>query len=348
MFKLIYGKPIGRKALLVISFFVPFLFLNGCWFKNSTEPQRTSGWEPLNNGIETLTVQSIAVAQQKPDVMYLGTLDGLYKTKDGGGQWSRIDETLTGHDIKCIALDPNDSERLFVGTWGKGVFKSVNGGMSWNKVWQKGQDPRIYSLYLTSGARPILLAGTENGLYRSEDFGETWKLSFVYGSIQAIAAQPDKPTRIFIGVRSHGIFKSDDGGVNWQKMNNGLFQSGDGVATANSFVFHPQNSSEIYISTGWVDLYKSIDGGENWKQFAYDLNEKKVVSLTVDPRNSQKLWAATLANGVFRSKDGGETWQQFNAGLESVETKVICAGGGQKSTVYLGTVGKGLYRYIDE
>jgi photosystem II stability/assembly factor-like uncharacterized protein len=332
---------------------VIFIIFSMMWIVNCSDENNpvvsseSPKWQAINNGIGMLTVQSIAVDPNDNDHIIVGTLAGVYTTSDAGASWDRIGRELESQDAKCVAIHPIVSAVLFVGTWGKGVFKSSDGGASWQVAWLQDADPRITTLYFQSGSPPQLYAGTDNGLYKSGDQGTSWTRVFDYGTITAVSVAPDNPHYIIIGVRLSGVFISEDDGENWSRSNTGLFVSYDGYASPNAIIYQPLDSNRVVISTGWVDLYQSENLGKSWQQFAEPLTERHICSLAVDDNNPQRLWAASADYGLFRSTDGGKTWNEHNEGLDTSQLKCIVLVHEKETIAYLGTVGKGIYKFVD-
>ena len=323
-------------------------FLTMCSNKNPMQPTQPNKWVSISTGLSNMTVQSIAVPGHSGNRIYIGTLDGIYKSTDGGKSWTDISGTLENRDAKTLTVNPNDPEMIICGTWGKGVFKSENAGLSWEKIWNPGQDPRINSVITTqAGGQTVLWVAAEDGVYKSNDLGISWTKSFDHDHVISIAGRPNDENTLFIGVRYKGIYKTTDAGKTWNPANQGLYKTGDGVAVANSYIFFQDNPDEIYVSTGWVDLFRSPDGGQTWQQFANDLKFSDVVSIDADKENPNLMWAATLNDGVYKSTDHGESWSRFNDGLESLQMKKICVVKNEKTTVYACTVGKGIYKYVE-
>ncbi|MBN2410974.1 hypothetical protein JXQ31_04725 [candidate division KSB1 bacterium] len=334
------------KALKINFILLSVTLFVMCAGKNPTEAEKTKKWVPVNNGLTSLTIQCIAPVKGSAGTLYAGTLHGVFKTVNSGGNWTQANTGLTSYDTKCLAVNPANGNLVFCGTWGSGVFKTANGGQTWEYIWKSGQDPRIYDI--TYGGNGFLWAGTRNGLYKSADQGENWEKSYPDGNVLSVAANPENPREIFIGVEYRGNFKSIDNGNNWQDINNGIYgdkNSSSGILAANNFAFDPVQPSTIFLSTGSVDIYKTINNGEKWTQYPEDLSDFKVVHSAVDPSNPQKVWAATLNLGVMLSVDGGEKWAEFNDGLTTKQMKTLGIAGSDNPVIYAGTVSEGIFRY---
>jgi photosystem II stability/assembly factor-like uncharacterized protein len=311
--------------------------------ENPVEPEKKSEWVSINETLPNTTVQAIASDNRSSSSIWIGTFDGVFKTVDGGKSWNEASDGLTGRDVTCLAVHPEEPDRVFCGTWGKGVFESRDGGRVWQSIWPSDNNPLIRSLCLSTEGRDALWAATESALFQSGDSGQNWQ-RFLHGDVLSVAVDPGNPLIIYAGVRYAGQFKSIDGGESWDNINEGISKTSDGYPTSNCFTINPSNTDEIVMSTGWIDLYKSITGGTGWFLIAEPLRKLDVISVVIDPLNPSNLWAATSQNGVYRSDDGGLSWRAFNAGLLSTSIRALKIVEGEHATVLVGT-SKGIYKY---
>ena len=243
---------------------------------------------------------------------------------------------------------PGDSTTYYFGSTGGGVWKSIDGAISWSPVFDKQGTSSIGSLAVANSNPNILYAGTGeacirgdishgDGVYKSLDGGKTWKNVGLRDSraIGKIVVNPTNPDIAFVAALGHpygpnperGIFRTTDGGKTWQRV---LFKDEDtgGIDVA----FDPANPNILFAAlwqarrTSWSmtdggpgsGLYRSNDGGSTWKRLEEHGLPKGPygkIGVAVAP-NSERVYAIIEAKtpngGLYRSDDGGETWQFIN------------------------------------
>jgi photosystem II stability/assembly factor-like uncharacterized protein len=308
-------------------------------------PSAVTGWSAISTGLpQNSTVKAIA-ADAGGSVWYAGTVDGVYKTTNGGAEWKAVNTGLDSRDISCLAVHPKNSAIIFAGTWGKGVYRTTTGGTDWTCVWRADMNPHVNDVAIGSDGR--VWSATEQGLFVSSDNGENWTHTFNYGKVYTIAVHPQNPLRIYIGARWNGNFRSDDAGQSWQQINKGVYTDGQNIAAAYTFLFLPGNSSHILMSTDYNNLYESIDGGDAWQQAALASSEASVQKLSISALQNTQIWAATTVGGVFVTRDQGKSWQETAEGLNSAKVKTVYATAANPPTVLAGTVGNGIFQYSE-
>ncbi|WP_025597387.1 sialidase family protein [Burkholderia sp. WSM2230] len=136
-------------------------------------------------------------------------------------------------------------------------------------------------------------------------------------SVQAITPDPTDPQILYAAARK-GVFRSRDGGKNWQRLN---------VTDENpqfwSIVLHPKQPRTLFAGAGPVSFYRSDDGGDTWRQLKADYPERfkisfgssRVMRIAFHPTNPDTMYAVAEINGFLISEDGGETWRGANEGL---------------------------------
>jgi photosystem II stability/assembly factor-like uncharacterized protein len=263
-------------------------------------------WTPIFDDQPTGSIGALAVAPSKPDVIYVGSGeglqrpdlsvgDGMYKSIDGGKTWQHIG-LRDGQQIPVILVDPRDPDRVFVAVLGhpyganteRGVFRSTDGGKSWEKVLYKDENTGAVALAFDPGdARTIYAA-----LWSSRQ--GPWE----NGSWQG---------------PNSGLFKSTDGGTTWRQLTKGLPTAEEGLGRIGIDIA-PSDGKRLYALVDARQeggLYRSDDAGESWKHINSDRRVwgrgSDFAAVTVDPKNKDIVYSANIT--LLRSTDGGQSFQ---------------------------------------
>ena len=239
---------------------------------------------------------------------------------------------------------PGDRNTYYFGAAAGGLWKTVDGGVSWKPLWDKlpqaspsvgavavaPSDPRV--VYVGTGEMNIRGdVVTGNGLYKSVDAGKTWRFSGLRDSqaIGRIVVDPADANTLFVAALGHpfgdsaerGVFKSTDGGASWRKV---LFV--DAHTGASDVAFDPADPKVLYAGmwqahrSPWLmesggpggGLYKSVDGGEHWSRLSgHGLPEGVLGRINVAvAQGAKRVYAMIEAKrgGLYRSDDAGVTW----------------------------------------
>jgi hypothetical protein len=229
-----------------------------------------------------------------------------------------------GGQVMDLALDPDDSRILYAGTSGGGVFKSVNGGVTWQAVNRGLSEYQILALAVAPGQTPgrtsVLYAG-QRGVARSVDGGGTWTPIAAglpppppfcgcgsLASVVALAVDPIDPDVVYAGVELRGVYKRISAAGRWFAAGTGLPSS-----TVQALAIDPAARATIYAGTS-AGVAKSTDGGAHWTAARQGMGEVTVSRLVLDPGDPRRIFAATAA-GVFVSDDRAATWTRESNGL---------------------------------
>ncbi len=304
-------------------------------------------WKPIFDSQPVASIGALAVAPSNPKVIYAGTGesdirsdlasgDGVYKSVDGGHTWKNIG-LRDSHQISRILIDPNNADMVYAGVLGhaygpsteRGVYKSTDGGATWQHVLDKGPDVGISDMAIASAKPNILFAATWNahrppwstyaplegpgsGLYRSTDSGATWSQLAGNGlpggnwGRVGVAVSPDG-MRVYAVIEDKnlsGLYRSDDGGSTWTLVNK------DPRLTSRGWYFNrvtidPNHPDVFYVPN--VALYRSEDGGKTISIVRGAPGGDDYHELWVDPKNSAHMILGT-DQGTTISLDYGKTW----------------------------------------
>ncbi|MFN2633238.1 MAG: WD40/YVTN/BNR-like repeat-containing protein [Thermoanaerobaculia bacterium] len=159
------------------------------------------------------------------------------------------------------------------------------------------------------------------------------------GNVRALAIDPQTPGTLYAG-SDGGVFKSQDGGISWSAVNNGLTGF-----TVYALALDPTAPGTVYAGTN-AGVFRSTNGANAWTSQRAGLGKTVVQALAIDPSNTRVLYAGTTAGGVFRSTDGATTWTASSNGLGSPDVRSLAVDPTASGTVYAGTVA-GVYKSTD-
>ncbi|BAL80364.1 stalk domain-containing protein [Caldisericum exile] len=302
-------------------------------------------WEPMNNGLTSQDIETIAIDPKNTNVIYVGTYgSGIFKSVNGGKSFSLKSKDLPTLRIKKIVLSPQDSNIVYAVLYDNaGIFRSDDCGNNWTEINNgiSGSDKDISSFAIDPINDGTIYAGTHTygKLFKSTDYGETWNQvnkKFTESFISDIVVDFKNPNLIYVAT-GEGLFRSEDGGVVFKKSSNGL---------PNSYLTHllinPKDQNILFTSTFDAGLYKSTDAGKNWISKNKGLPFYSVEMLKFNPKDSSLIIATD--NGLFLSKDR----QVFSkVGPEGVFFTCISFDPSDPNYVYAGTYYKGLYKSDD-
>jgi photosystem II stability/assembly factor-like uncharacterized protein len=301
-------------------------------------------WKPVTDGqIKSSSVGAVAVSESNPDVVYIGMGetelrgnimqgDGVYKSTDAGKTWTHVGLTDT-QAIARIRIDPSNPDIVYVAALGhpygwnadRGVFRTRDGGKTWQKVLYKDDhagavdlslDPHdsrtmyaaIWDAYRTSWT--LSSGGPRSGFYKSTDGGDHWTEitrnpglpQGIIGKIGVAVSADSNRVYAMVEADDGGLFRSEDSGGHWTRVNE------DRRIRQRAFYYtritaDPKNKDVIYMmNTG---LYKSTDGGKTVKQLRPRHGDQH--DLWIASNDPQRMINSN-DGGANVSVNGGETW----------------------------------------
>ena len=339
-----------------------FIFVGSICFAAATSPSPTPAgatdeklfkgmqWRQIGpfRGGRALTIEGVP---GEPDAYYFGAVaGGVWKTNDGGANWTPLFDKEPISSIGAIAVAPSDHNVIYAGTgeaairgnttYGTGVFKSIDGGKTWTNVGLKDSrqigalivDPRNGDVVLVAALGHAFGPNQERGIFRTTDGGKTWTKVLSKdentGGIDVVF-DPHNPNIVFAslwqarrqpwffssGGPGSGIYRSEDNGVTWKHLEgNGL---PDGILGKIGIAVSGADSNRVYAIIEAKDggLYRSDDAGQHWTRINEDGRFRQRAwyfsKVYADPKSADTVYL--LNTGLFRSVDGGKTFNLLPA-----------------------------------
>ncbi len=305
-------------------------------------------WQNVSDGFfQRASVGALAVATADPNVIYVGMGescirgnvshgDGVYRSTDAGKTWQHLGLQDTRHIAK-IRVHPGDPNLVYVAALGhahgpndeRGVFRSRDGGQSWDKVLFRSPDagasdlsmdprnPRVlYASFWEARRGPNYLnsGGPGSGLFKSADGGDTWtEISRNKGlpkgvlgkiGVSLTAAQPDRVYAI-IEAEDGAVFRSDDGGETWDRLSDRheLLQR---AWYYQHIIADPGDANTVWALN--IETWRSIDGGQTFNEFPTPHGDNH--DLWIDPTNTQRMIQGN-DGGALVTFNGGASWSSL-------------------------------------
>ena len=306
-----------------------------------------STWEPISDGYFGGSIGAIAVSESDPNIIYVGEGEqtlrgnvssghGMWKSTDAGETWHYIGLPKSEH-ISRIRIHPENPEIVYVGVIGnlwkpnpeRGLYKTNDGGMTWEKILYVSDKAGIGDLILDPNNSRIIYAttwqmkrngyrmdsgGPDSKIFRSYDSGKTWEdisefnglPSFPWG-IVGVAISPVNSKRIWVMVEADngGLFRSDDGGNNWEKVNSNRALRQRAWYYTRIYA-DTQNEDKVFVLN--VSYGVSTDGGKTFTLKNAPHGDHH--DLWIDPNNNMRMVIAD-DGGAQVSNDGGENWSTY-------------------------------------
>ena len=273
---------------------------------------RAASWTPV--GPDGGDARAFAVAPENPAHIYLGTTNSwIYESMDAGASWHRLTHIAAtdGFVIDHILIDPRDSKTVLVAAWrldqvGGGLWISHDAAHSFTEV--AGLHNQSIRSFAAAPSNPsILFAGTLEGVFRSSDSGQNWKLISPAGSaeiheIESLAIDPKNPEIVYAGTW-HLPWKTSDGGRTWHNIKQGIIEDSDVF----SIIIDPQDPRIVFASA-CSGIYKSENAATLFHKIqGIPSDARRTRVLKQDPAHRNVVYAGTT-EGLYKSTDAGHSF----------------------------------------
>ena len=269
-------------------------------------------------------VNCIAFDPTDEDIVWIGSpAGGLWKSIDGGSNWTTNTDNLPVMGVSHIAIDPINNQTMYIvtgdanatDTYSIGILKSIDGGSTWNTTglsYTTAQEKTVNKVLINPNYTDSLIAATNSNLMTSSDGGATWATTGVIGRWRDIEYKPNNHNVIYAAKQLSGgsnVYQTVDGGTNWNVINNGVSSTGKhrpliAVTPDNPEVIYALYSDSDY---GFHGLYKSSDAGNNW----------------VLQSNTPNI----LGRETDGSDAGGQSWYDLSLGVATNNEDLVYVGG---------------------
>ena len=293
---------------------------------------------------------SIAVDPSNANVVYVGRSDTLFKTTNGGSSWQHI--PFPGTTISSVTFDKSNSNIVYVAN-NLGISKTTNAGTSWSNIYSSILNENITSLETLADGRVLIGTESQgiqistdgavsfnsiggdlfsptgmlfenndntiilwnyNGMYKSTNAGDTWRLTLAEGSSdrQGLSINPANSDN-WVLANYYGFCSTMDGGNTWLQKPIGAADD------ASEIIFSKANSNYIVAETN-SNLVRSTNGGLSWKLINYPITGVSASHILLSPTDPNVLFAYAQAYvNIVRSNDGGDSWVSYQNGIEIPE-----------------------------
>jgi photosystem II stability/assembly factor-like uncharacterized protein len=304
-------------------------------------------WQAAFESEGSYSIGCVTIDPNDPDTIWVGTGenvsgrhvgygDGVYKSLDAGESWTRMGLEQSEH-IGMIRIDPRDSRIVYVAAQGplwsgggeRGLFKTVDGGETWEKILGGGEYTGVSEVHLDPRDPDVLYAvtwqrfrnvaslmdgGPETGIHKSTDGGYTWKeltagLPEENMGKAGLAISPIKPDVLYATIelkqRTGGVWRSEDGGETWENQSD-YVAGGTGPHYYQEIFASPHKFDHLYHMD--VYLHVSEDGGKNFVKTDYQDKHGDHHAMAFDPGDPDYLLVGN-DGGIYESLDRGENWR---------------------------------------
>lgn len=268
-------------------------------------------WEQRSEQLPPYEIRALYVHTFEPNRLYVATPTGVFTSTDHGQHWfPAADFTST---LRCMAMDPERPNTLYVGTSTYGIYKSMDGALTWFPL--PYNDPIDVSALVVPYRAPYTAYAISRGkVYKTEEGGNFWRYMDSYRDsaiARCLAVNPKNPQEVYVGLQD-GLYKSVDGRKSWFRSDTGLRGPDEKPVDVQIIVVDPIDTNIVYACSD-NKLFVSQDAGNTWelRSTIEASNLARVLALQADPKDGRTFYASIAGGGMYKTTNGGKEWQHI-------------------------------------
>ena len=297
------------------------------------------------------SVRALTAAPSNPKVLVAGTLEGVFRSTDGGEHWEQIShDPVQIHEVQSVAIDPVDPDIIYAGTWHL-PWKTTDGGATWTSIKQGIiEDSDVFSIVIDPEESNVVYLSACSGIYKSEDRGAKFIGGVGVNKTQGIPStarrtlvldmDPNHLGTVYAGT-TEGLYETFDAGQHW------IPTTGSDLIVNDVYV-DPANSNHVLLATDRSGVLASDDGGSSFLPSNSGFSTRQIWAFTGDEQHAATVYIGVVndkdSGGVFVSHTGGLTWSHLSDGLDGHD--VFSLGQAPDDSILAGTE-HGIYRLKD-
>lgn len=298
------------------------------------EPSPAILWSQTS--LDVPKVYALASDPQNPRLLLAGSWEeGVFRSSDGGDHWQPLNEGLLTRQVRALVIDIEGT--AYVGTYGGGVYRLAQGSSQWTPVNDGLTSFYVYALAADSAGN--IYAGTgedprtrEKGVFRLTWGSTTWSAQGPSDAIVvALAIAPSRQQTIYAGTWGTGVYRSDDGGISWAQVNEGLTN-----LNIRALAVHPLDPAIVYAGTWGGGVFRTTNSGASWVNMSTGLASKQIYALRIHQSTEDVVYVGTDGKGVQRLVHGDTLWTAYGLGSDKIYSLLSIADGA-RFTILAGT-----------
>jgi len=288
-------------------------------------PTAAENW---SNARTLNAVEEIAFSPSDPQQLCLADWWNVWKSTNGGQDWSQLHKGLQNTVVCDIKVHPENTDKIFLCLADNGLMVSEDAGKTWKRKMSGAVDGHAFEIEISrrNPSKMYLLVNAWDTkkkvfVYKSLSGGETWedvgfsvpyqslpKLGYVNGQATNLEIDPVSDDTVYVGTNGYGVYKTVNGGRQWNAVNHGL--ATPYIFGADGLLIHPRKPRTLFASTLAGGVYKSTNGARTWK--ALYKKQPFTYGMALDPANSSRILVCCPRKKLIISSDEGNTWKEVH------------------------------------